>query len=102
MIISLLWNGTVTLKNFAPERIFFARSTDDGRTYSPRVDVSDAPAGVEHCFPALTVGQSPGDVRIGWMDTRTGKWNVFYRHLYGGDEYYTGGFFRRFETRPKA
>jgi uncharacterized protein len=35
-----------------PERIYFARSTDDGRTYSTRVDVSDAPTGVEHCFPA--------------------------------------------------
>lgn len=77
--IYLLWNGTVNLVNFAPERIFFSRSTDHGLTYSPRVDISDAPSGVEHCFPALTVGKSPGDVRLGWMDTRTGKWNVFYR-----------------------
>lgn len=77
--IYLLWNGTVDRTNFAPERIFFSRSTDDGQTYSPRVDISDAPAGVEHCFPAIAVGQAPGDVRIGWMDTRTGAWNVFYR-----------------------
>ncbi len=77
--IYLLWNGTVDRTNFAPERIFFSRSTDDGQTYSPRVDISDAPAGVEHCFPAIAVGQSAGDVRIGWMDTRTGAWNVFYR-----------------------
>jgi len=77
--IYLLWNGTVDRTNFAPERIFFSRSTDDGQTYSPRFDISDAPAGVEHCFPAIAVGQSAGDVRIGWMDTRTGAWNVFYR-----------------------
>jgi hypothetical protein len=77
--IYLLWNGTVNLVNFAPERIFFSRSTDHGLTYSARVDISDAPSAVEHCFPALTVGSSPGDVRLGWMDKRTGKWNVFYR-----------------------
>ena len=77
--IYLLWNGTVHLTNFVPERIFFARSTDDGHSYSPRTQVSDAPARVEHCFPAIAVGVSAGDVRIGWMDKRTGKWNVFFR-----------------------
>jgi hypothetical protein len=77
--IYLLWNGTVDLTNFAPERIFFSRSTDDGRSYSPRVDISDAPVGVEHCFPAIAVGYRAGDVRIGWMDRRTGEWNLFYR-----------------------
>lgn len=77
--IYLLWNGTVHLTNFVPERIFFARSTDDGRSYSARVQVSDAPMGVEHCFPTIAVGKSAGDVRIGWMDKRTGAWNVFFR-----------------------
>src|SRR5690348_14049168 len=66
--IYLLWNSSINVTNFAPERIYFAKSTDGGRTYSTRVDVSDAPAGVEHCFPALTVGQTAGYVRIGWMD----------------------------------
>jgi hypothetical protein len=77
--IYLLWNGTVDLTNFAPERIFFSRSTDHGKSYSPRVDVSDAPGGIEHCFPAIAVGRDAGDVRIGWMDERTGAWNVFFR-----------------------
>ncbi len=85
--IYLLWNSTVGTTNFAPERIYFSRSTDGGRTYSPRVDVSDAPLGVEHCFPALTVGSAPGDVRLGWMDTRTGKWNVFYRSSLDGGKH---------------
>jgi hypothetical protein len=77
--IYLLWNGTVDQTNFAPERIFFARSSDDGQSYSARKEVSDAPAGVEHCFPALAVGDDAGDVRLAWMDMRSGTWNVFYR-----------------------
>ncbi len=85
--IYLLWNSTVGTTNFAPERIYFSRSTDGGRTYSPRVDVSDASLGVEHCFPALTVGSAPGDVRLGWMDMRTGKWNVFYRSSLDGGKH---------------
>lgn len=77
--IYLLWNSSVDKTNFAPERIYFARSTDGGWTFSPRMDVSDAPQGVEHCFPAIIVGERPGDVRLAWMDTRTGAWNLFYR-----------------------
>ena len=76
--VYLLWNGSAA-KNFAPQRIFFSRSADHGKTYSPRVDISDAPTGVENCFPALAIGRSPGDVRLAWMDKRTGDWNVFYR-----------------------
>ncbi len=84
--IYLLWNSTVDLTNFAPERIFFARSTNDGLSYSPRVNISDAPAGVEHCFPAIAVGQQAGDVRIGWMDKRAGQWNLFFRKSADGGE----------------
>lgn len=82
--IYLLWNGTAGKTNFVPQRIFFSRSTDHGKSYSPRIDISDAPSGIEHCFPALTVGQKAGDVRLGWMDTRTGAWNVFYRSSFNG------------------
>jgi photosystem II stability/assembly factor-like uncharacterized protein len=77
--VYLLWNSTVGQKDFAPERIFFSRSTDHGKSYSPRVGISDAPNGVEHAFPTLATGNSPGDVRLAWMDKRTGMWNVFYR-----------------------
>jgi hypothetical protein len=78
--VYVLWNSTVDQTDQAPERIFFARSTDHGATYSPRQDVSLAPPGVEHSFPAVTSGSSAGDVRIGWMDARNGgRWNVYYR-----------------------
>jgi BNR repeat protein len=83
--VYLLWNGTVDQTNFAPERIFFSRSLDHGRTFSPRREVSTAPAGAEHAFPAIAIGDRAGDVRFAWMDTRqvaadgTGTWNVRYR-----------------------
>jgi hypothetical protein len=83
--VYLLWNGTVDQSNFAPERIFFSRSGDHGRTFSPRREVSTAPAGAEHAFPAIAVGDRAGDVRLAWMDTPqvavdgTGTWNVRYR-----------------------
>ena len=74
----LLWNGTADQTDFAPARIFFARSSDHGISFSHRRQVSDAPQGVEHAFPSLATGDS-GDVRLGWMDTRSAAWNVFYR-----------------------
>jgi hypothetical protein len=85
----VLWNSSVGHANFAPERIYFARSTNGGQTFSPRVDVSDAPNGVEHSFPALITGNNPGDVRISWMDMRTGKWNVFYRSSQDGGRHFS-------------
>lgn len=86
--IYLIWNSSIDLTNFAPERIYFARSTDGGKTFSPRLDVSDAPLGIEHCFPALTLGSQPGDVRIAWMDKRTGAWNVFFSKSDDGGEHF--------------
>jgi len=67
-----------------------AGSIDHGLTYSPRVNLSDVPAGVEHCFPAIAVGRDAGDVRIGWMDKRTGAWNVFYRNSKDGGADFSG------------
>ncbi|MGZ6368336.1 MAG: sialidase family protein, partial [Ktedonobacteraceae bacterium] len=82
--IYLLWNSNVAGINNTPERIFFSRSTNYGRSYSLPADISDAPFGVEHCFPSIAVGRSAGDVRIGWMDTRSGAWNVFFRESQDG------------------
>ena len=76
-MLYVLWNAGAVDKG--PERIYFARSTDAGATWSERVDVSAAPVGVNHAFPAM-VGGAAGDVRISWMDTRVGVlWNTYYR-----------------------
>jgi hypothetical protein len=88
--VNLLWNATPDQTDYAPERVYFARSTDDGATYSTRQDVSLAAQGVEHCFPAMTTGPTAGDVRIGWMDERTGAWNVFYRASTDGGMTWSG------------
>ncbi len=81
-IIYALWNAGSVIGG--PERIYFSSSTNQGESWSAKVDVSNAPVGVEHCFPAVTAG-SAGDVRIAWMDTREVDaqnhllWNTYYR-----------------------
>ena len=81
-IVYAVWNsGSVT---GGPQRIYFSSSTNEGENWSAKVDVSNAPFGAEHCFPAITAGTA-GDVRIAWMDTREVDpqnhplWNTFYR-----------------------
>lgn len=78
-----LWNAGTGDK--APERIWFARSTDAGGTWSARSDVSSAPEGIGHAFPAI-VARGTGDVRIAWMDARArgGRWNAYYRRSTNG------------------
>ena len=80
--IYALWNSGSTTGG--AQRIYFSSSTNEGRSWSAKSDVSNAPGGVEHCFPAITAGAA-GDVRIAWMDTRNADrqhrpvWNTFYR-----------------------
>jgi hypothetical protein len=84
--VYVLWNANRT--KFGPQRMFFARSTDHGATWSTPSDVSGAPLGSNNVFPAVVAGAS-GDVRIGWMDDRNGfdaggddpnaRWNTYYR-----------------------
>jgi hypothetical protein len=70
------------------ERIYFARSQNGGATWSPKADVSLAPFGSAHAFPAIVAGES-GDVRISWMDTRVGSlWNVYYRRSSDGGSHF--------------
>ncbi len=84
-----LWNAGGA--NGGPERIYFSSSTTGGASWSERVNVSNAAAGVEHAFPAVVGGVS-GDVRIAWMDARAVDsahpnrrlWNTFYRSSTNG------------------
>jgi hypothetical protein len=85
--IYALWNsGSVAGE---PQRIYFSTSTNQGESWTAKVEVSNAPSGAEHCFPAITAGVS-GDVRIAWMDTRSHTptnrplWNVFERSSSNG------------------
>jgi BNR repeat-like domain len=81
-IIYAVWNSGSVIGG--PERIYFSSSTNQGENWSTKMDVSKAPLGVEHCFPAITAS-SAGDVRIAWMDARKVDaqnrplWNTFYR-----------------------
>jgi BNR repeat protein len=82
----LLWNAGSSAKG--PERIYFAKSADGGGTWSARKDVSTAPAGTHHAFPAIAAAGN-GDVRIAWMDARAAnggmdRWNVYYRSSANG------------------
>ena len=82
-----LWNSGTVAKG--PERIYFSRSEDAGDTWSDRLDVSSAPSGAAHAFPALAA-RAAGDVRISWMDTRNGPlWNVYYRRSADGGRRFT-------------
>jgi len=83
-----LWNMGTTDKG--PERIYFAKSNDGGATWSAKVDLSTAPQGVAHAFPAIVAG-SAGDVRIAWMDARAAGplWNTYYRSSKDGGATWT-------------
>lgn len=83
-----LWNAGQVEKG--AERIYFARSNDAGATWSPKVEVSTAPQGVAHAFPAIAAGNA-SDVRIAWMDARRdGLWNTFYRSSKDGGTSWSG------------
>ncbi len=81
-----LWNAGPDNPKGAPERIYLARSTDRGLTWSARQDVSTAPAGVAHAFPAIAA-DGHGSVRVAWMDARAQGgllWNVYTRSSTNG------------------
>jgi len=89
--IYLLWNAGSVAKG--PERIFFAKSINGGNTYTTKVDVSTAPAGTHHNFPAIAATGN-GNIRISWMDARAAnggqdRWNVYYRSSTNGGSTWT-------------
>ncbi len=90
-----LWNAGMT--SGGAERIFFSSSTTGGASWTARVNVSEAPAGAEHSFPAIVAGAA-GDVRVAWMDARAAEqdhpnhklWNTFMRSSTNGGATWSG------------
>lgn len=79
----LVYNGALMPKG--AQRTFVRRSTDVGRTWSTRVDLSPPGASVNSAFPAA-VGVAARDLRIWYMDNRNGAdlWNVWSRRSTDG------------------
>ena len=78
----VLWNQTD--RAGGPARVYLRWSDDEGETWSPARKVSTAKEGwVDSEFPMI-VAAGPGDVRIAWMDNRTGRWNTWYRRSTDG------------------
>ena len=86
-----LWNAGTEPRG--PERIYFAKSTDGGNTWSAKQDISTAPQGIHHNFPAIAATGN-GDVRIAWMDAAPqmvgmDRWNVYFRSSTNGGSSWT-------------
>ena len=89
--VHVMWNATDVRSG--PQRMLFASSGDGGVTWSPPLDVSQAPPGANNLFPAMVV-DGAGDVRVAWQDDRNGfdaggddpdaRWNTYYRHSTDG------------------
>jgi hypothetical protein len=89
--IYVLWNANRV--KYAPQRAYFESSIDGGAHWSDPLDISLAPAGTNHAFPALVAGAA-GDIRIAWMDDRNGfdaggndpnaRWNTYDRRSTNG------------------
>jgi BNR repeat-like domain len=86
----VFWNAGPVDPDQGPERIWYSTSKDEGHSWSTKADVSLAPQGVDHAFPAVAAGAA-GDVRIAWMDQRnTPHWNVYYRSSLDGGTTWSG------------
>jgi hypothetical protein len=66
------------LTDNGPPRVWYRSSTDGGTTWSGRIEVSADGTPSFHVFPGVAAGSS-GEVRVAWMDNRTGAYNVWYR-----------------------
>ena len=63
------------------QRVYLTVSTDGGDTWGTAIPVS--PERANAIFPAATSGGA-GDFRVWWMDTRSGRWNVWYTRTTDG------------------
>ena len=67
--------------------IYFSRSTDSGRTFSPNVRVNDEVGRAGQLYPSLGVDKS-GTIYVAWHDFRRGEQDVFFsKSLDGGNTF---------------
>ncbi|HYT00774.1 MAG TPA: sialidase family protein [Thermoplasmata archaeon] len=66
------------LYNNGPPHVWYRSSTDGGATWSSRIDLSTDGTPSFHVFPGVAAGIA-GDVRVAWIDNRTGAFNLWYR-----------------------
>src|SRR5438309_1365692 len=74
--IYVLYNAPAT--DGGPPLVWFRSSSDGGAHWTARMSVSTDATPSFHVFPTIDAGAA-GDVRIAWMDNRTGAYNVWYR-----------------------
>ncbi len=66
------------LTDNGPPHVWYRSSPDGGMSWSPRIDLSADGTSAFHVFPGIAAGAA-GDVRVAWMDNRTGAYNLWYR-----------------------
>jgi hypothetical protein len=91
-----VWNERA--RSGGPARIYLRWSDDEGETWSPARKISSAEEEwVDSEFPMIAA-EDRGDVRVAWMDNRTGRWNTWYRRSADGGRTWSGSV--RLSYRP--
>lgn len=77
-------DGTVYCCYSNEQSIFVVYSQDHGTTWSAPLRISDGPQTATSVFPAIAVGQKPGNIGVAWYGTTStanndsADWNLFY------------------------
>jgi BNR repeat-like domain len=74
--LHVVYNAPLT--DNGPPFVWYKTSTDGGATWSSRILINADGTSAFHAFPGVDAGAA-GDVRVAWMDNRTGAYNVWYR-----------------------
>ena len=97
--------NTGTVEEGSPT-VWFRSSDDGGASWSDRIAVHSDESAAYHMFPAI-VGGAAGEVRVSWMDNRTGLFNTWYRSstdggVSWGKEIRVSKFVRGFDYKERA
>ena len=75
----------------APQRLY-VRTSADGVSWGPRLEVGSGHSSVNGAFPALAAGPNAGDFRLAFQDDRNGiqaTWNTWHRRTADGGASWT-------------